>query len=302
MLQEVELDRVSPRTRRLYTLASALALVGNLALLLAKALASRVSGSSAIYADAANSASDVAYSVLMGVGLWCSLRPPDLGHPHGHRRIEPLVSLAIGGLMAFAAYQGARAGWGAWVAGTRPTLGTWPVVVLLGTGVVKALMYVTTRRLGNRANSPALLASARDHLSDTVSSATALIGLILSRWLFVADPVAAWLVSAWILRNAIEILRDGIDQVIGGAASPELRQAIIEAVQGVSEVIEAERVIIEHVGPQVYADIHIKMDGEATLYRAHYVSHIVRETVEALDDVDHAYVHVEPLPPYPDWD
>lgn len=302
MLQEIELDRISPRTRHLYSLASGLAMGGNLVLLIAKALAARSSGSSAIYADAANSASDVAYSVLMGIGLWCSLRPPDLGHPHGHRRIEPLVSLVIGSMMAYASYEGARAGLRAWTSGATPTWGILPVVVLLGTGVVKALMYWTTCRLAAQANSPALRASAQDHLSDTISSAAALVGLIASRSLPVADPIAAWLVSAWILRNAVEILRDGVRQVVGGGASPELRQAVIDAVQTVPEVIETERVIIEHVGPQVYVDIHIKMDGNATLYRAHYVGHLVREAVETLAEVDHAYVHVEPLPPYPDWE
>ncbi len=95
-VHRVDRDNISAATRRLYSRASLVAVVGNLALFGAKWAAAQTSGSSAIYADAANSASDVAYSLLMGLGLWLSLRPPDAGHPHGHRRIESLVSLLIG--------------------------------------------------------------------------------------------------------------------------------------------------------------------------------------------------------------
>ena len=94
-IQRVDIDNVSPHTRRLYVQASIVALLGNVLLVIGKGAAALVSGSSALYADAANSAADVAYSMLMGVGLWLALQPPDPGHPHGHRRIESLVSLFI---------------------------------------------------------------------------------------------------------------------------------------------------------------------------------------------------------------
>ena len=102
-LQRVDVDSTDPRVRGLYTQAIAIALVGNVVLLLAKAIGAWLTQSSAIYADAANSASDVAYSVLMAVALRLSLRPPDVSHPHGHRRIESLVSMLIGVMMTAAA-------------------------------------------------------------------------------------------------------------------------------------------------------------------------------------------------------
>ena len=72
-VQRIDEDNIAPRTRRLYLRASAIALVGNLLLVVVKGAAARVSGSSAVYADAANSAADVAYSLFLVIGLWLSL-------------------------------------------------------------------------------------------------------------------------------------------------------------------------------------------------------------------------------------
>jgi cation diffusion facilitator family transporter len=295
-VEHVDRDKVPPTTRRIYLLASAMALGGNALLLVAKGLVASRTGSSAIYADAANSASDVAYSLLMGLALWLSLKPPDASHPHGHRRIEPLVNLLIGAMMLYAAYEAARSGVEALIAGGLPDLTGLAIGVLLGTAAIKAGMYHVALSYGQRVHSPALLASARDNLADISTSATALVGYLGARYLHPAvDPVAAFLVTLWIARNAIAVLRDGLRGLIGGAAPPELTTHILEAIHSVPGVLDAHRVIVEYVGPQVYVDIHVGMDPGASLREVHHVSHELRQRVEALAEVDHAYIHVEPF-------
>lgn len=292
----VDRDNIDPALRRLYLQASAVALGGNLFLLLAKGAAALTSRSSAIYADAGNSASDVAYSILMGFGLWFSLRPPDDGHPHGHRRVESLVNLAIGLMMAYAAWEAAQAGLRAWRGGVAPALTPLALAVPLVAGFVKTGMYIVARRLGRRAASPALLATASDNLSDIVSSAMALVGYLGSRLLFpVLDPLAAYAVTAWIAYAAFGVLLDGIRQLVGGAGSPELRAAVVEAARGVQGVVAVDRVILEHNGPKISVDIHVRMCADTPLRDVHRASHSVRASIEALDEVDHAFVHVEPV-------
>lgn len=296
-IQQVDADNIRPTTRRLYAQASLLAFAGNLLLLVAKGLAARASGSSAVYADAANSASDLVYSLFMGLGLWLSLRPPDTTHPHGHRRIESLVSLAIGIAMALAGVEAARTGLQTWQQGGHPTITVWPILTLLGAALVKAAMYLAMRHMGLRTSSPALLASARDNLSDTVSSAAALVGLLGSLVLRELDPLAALLVTAWILRGAWQVLSEGMNQLIGGGASPEIHRAVVEAALAVPGVLDTDRVIIEHSGPQVYVDIHIRMQSQSSLDEVHHTSHAVRDAVQELSGVDHVFVHVEPWEP-----
>lgn len=295
-VQRIDEDNIAPQIRLLYLRASAIALAGNLVLLVAKGAAAAVSGSSAVYADAANSAADLFYSLFLGVALWLSLRPPDLGHPHGHRRIEPLVSVVIGLAMGYAGVQAALTGWRTLRTGPEAITSVWAYLAPVGTVLVKYGMYRTVRRIGEQAHSPALRASAKDNLMDVVSSAAALIGVSASRLIAaIADPLAAFVVAVWILRGAYEVLHEGVRQLIGGGASPELTQAVIEAAHSVPGVIDVHQVIVEYVGPQVRADVHIDMDRRANLEEVHEVSDAVRAAIEEMAEVDHAFIHVEPV-------
>ncbi len=294
-VQYVDRDHVQPRMRTLYSRAGLVAILGNAVLFAAKGAAALATGSSAILADAANAGSDVAYSLLMALGLWAALRPPDTSHPHGHRRLEPLVGLAIGAAMGWAGFAAVRSGIAALSSRQSPPLTVGALAALLATGIVKTVMFAITRRLGREAQSAALEATARDNLTDIVASGLALVGYLSSRYISaLGDPIAAFCVALWIFRNAGAVLAEAIRQLTGGGASPEFTETILASASDVDDVIGVDRIIVEHSGPTLYVDIHIKMDPSTQLEDAHRASHRVREAIEALPSVDHAYVHVEP--------
>jgi cation diffusion facilitator family transporter len=294
-IQRIDLTRVSRQTRRIYGRAAVVAVTGNLMLLVGKGAAAWISGSSAVYADAANSASDVVYSLLMGIGLWLALRPADARHPHGHRRIEPFVSLVIGSMMALAGAQAARSAYRTWVEGAQAITSLWAYAALLGTALVKGGMYLLVKRLAQSAHSSTIAAAARDNLADVISSGMALVGIVASRWVSpLADPLTALAVALWILRSAAGVLREGIAQLIGAAPAPELSHAVEEAARAVPGVLDVHQVILEYVGPQVRADIHVDMCGSLPLDVIHETSDAVRGRIEAMPEIDHAFVHVEP--------
>jgi len=291
------LDRhaVASDVARHYRTAGYIALAGNLALLAAKGLVAWASHSSAIYADAANSGSDVAYSLLMMLGLRLAVQPADRGHPHGHQRIEPMVSLVIGAMMAVAGVAAARAGYQTWRHGPQPIHSAWALLIPIVTALVKTGMYYVVRRLARVTGSPAILASAQDNLSDVLTSGVALLGVTTSRLaLPAADPLAALIVSLWIFRNAFGVLHEAVRHLIGGAASREMDEAIIAAVSALPGVRGIEQLITQFVGPKLWIDIHILADGSRPLDETHALSHAVRAALEALPEVDHAFVHVEP--------
>lgn len=294
-VKRVDSDSIPKQTRDLYTQAIVIALVGNILLASAKTLAAYWSGSSAITADALNSAGDVIYSILMTVGLLLSLKPADVGHPHGHRRIEALVSIFIGLGMSVAGLAAIRSGITRLLEGpaaiTHISAYLAPILVL----IIKGAMYWRVSRLGTRANSPALLASARDNLNDVVATGVALVSIILSRFASISDPIGALLVSVWIFRGVYLVIREAVNNVTGGAGSPELTQRIIDTAVSVPGVQDVHQVIVEHVGPEVRADLHINMDGAMPLVQVHAISDRVREAIEGLEGVEHAFIHVEPV-------
>jgi cation diffusion facilitator family transporter len=294
-VRKIERTEVKAGVRAIYYQAMSIALFGNGLLLAIKAFAARLSGSSALYADTANSASDVAYSLLMMAGLWLSLRPPDKSHPHGHERIESLVSVAIGLFMGYAGYEALDNGLSAWKGERQLDLTNWILLVPVFTVLVKGGMYTRVKRLAQRVNSPAILATAYDNLSDILTSGVVLVGIVGAKLAFaLADPIAGVIVAIWVFYQAAKVVLDGIGQLIGRAGSIEAEKAIIDAIVAVPGVVGLDKVVMEHVGPRLRVDVHVYADGSMPLESAHKLSHAVREAVEALDYVDHAFVHVEP--------
>ena len=270
-------------------------IAGNLLLAIGKGVVAQLSGSVALYADAANSASDVAYSLLMALGLWLSMRPPDLSHPQGHSRFEPLAGLVVASAMTLAGYEAGRAAVLRLMEGGTAVAAGWPTAALLVSAAVKAAMYISISRTASRTGSSTLGAAAKDNLADVLTSAAAFLGTLGSQFIHpLADPIAGLLVAIWIFRSALGVWRENLRYLSGGGASTELQLEIASTARAVEGVLRVHQVITEHVGPDLIADLHINVDGALSLTEAHTISDEVRERVESLDGIDRAYVHLEP--------
>jgi len=269
--------------------------VGNALLAAAKGVMAWTSGSSAMLSDAANSLSDTLYSLMMAVGLYLAQQPADKGHPQGHSRFEPLVSLLIAVAMGTAGIAALRGGVQRFLTGgTMVQLG-WPAVVLLGGALVKVIMYVLVKRIGEQTRSPAIQASARDNLADVMTSGAALLGVLGSRFLHpLLDPVAGIVVSLWIFRATWEVLYENVGYLTGRGAPQETTARIVEVASSVPGVLGVHQVIADHVGPELRVDMHIDVDGELTLHQAHTIADQVETRVKELPDVGLAFVHLEP--------
>jgi cation diffusion facilitator family transporter len=294
-IRHVRPSEIDRSRLRLYRRAIWIALLGNGALALAKGAGAWLSGSTAVLATAVDSATDLVYTLFMAWGLWRSQQPADESHPQGHARIEPVVSAVIALMMGLAGFEVVRRAIDRLTGEAATFSWGWPAAILIGSGVVKVLMYLAVRRLGQKARSPAIMASAKDNLADVISAGTALVGVLAASWLHpLADPVAGLAVSIWIFRNAAAILAENLGYLTGRAAEPELLELIHAAAQQVDGVLGVHRVIADYVGPQVRAELHVEIDGEISFLGAHQISNAVRDAVEALDEVDLAFVHLEP--------
>ncbi|HNT76689.1 MAG TPA: cation diffusion facilitator family transporter [Anaerolineae bacterium] len=269
---------------------------GNLLLVLGKGAVAYLSDSRALYADAANSASDVVYSFMLVLGLWIAQQPPDLSHPQGHARFEPLVGLAVAAAMTFAGYEAGRASVVRLLAGGLAVEPGWPTLALLGSALLKGAMFLSVRAIARRVSSPTLGTVAQDNLSDVLTSIAAFVGVIGSNLLHpLADPVAGALVSVWIFRAAFGAWKENLHYLTGGGAPPELPGKIRTVAQAVPGVLDVHQVLTEYVGARLILDLHINVDKTLSITEAHAIADAVQEALEALPEVDRAYVHVEPL-------
>ncbi len=283
------------RRQRLYRRAILITVIGNVLLATVKGAVAWVSGSSAVLSDAANSFSDTFYSLFMALGLSMARQPPDRGHPQGHSRFEPLVSFLIAGVMGLAAYAAVREAVLRFRAGGAAIPPGWPVVALVGSAMVKIVMYRLVLEAGREAESPALRASARDNLADVLASLAALVGVGASNLVHpLADPLAGFVVVLWMLRAIWDILSENLGYLTGRGAPPEVTAEIVEAASGVPGVVGVHQVIADHVGPELRVDMHVDVDGGIPLREAHAIGEQVEDRVESLPGVGVAFVHVEP--------
>ena len=286
----------NPEKARAYRTALVITLAGNILLAVGKGIVSYFSGSTALYADTANSVADVIYSIAMVVGLWVAMQPPDLSHPQGHQRFEPLIGLVVSVTMGIAGYEALRTSIERFFAGGESTAPDLPTLILLVSAAFKAAMFFVIRNLASTTDSPTLRATAKDHLSDVLTSVAAFIGILGSNFLHpIADPVAGLLVSLWIFKAAFDAGKENLAFLTGAGADEELRQKIIETALDVPGVQQVHHMMSDYVGPKLLVDMHINLPGEASLDEVHEVTDRVIEALENLPEVDRAYVHVEPF-------
>lgn len=273
-----------------------LILGANLGLVVAKAVVWFQTGSLAVGSEAVNSLTDVIYSFVILAGLYLTTQPPDTDHPHGHERIEPLVSLFIA-IAIFAAggvilWQAARALYFGQVA---VTTGPAAIVVLVGAGIVKLGLYRYCLRVGNEYNSPALVATGLDSRNDVLTVTAALVGVLGARAGFpILDPLAAVVVSVGIFYTGWEVLRDNVDYLIGRAPPEDLHAEIVKRTIAHPDVEGVHDVVAHYVGPEIDVSLHIEVEGERTLLEAHDIESEIVSAIRDLPEIDDVFVHIDP--------
>lgn len=281
--------------QKLYRAAIWVTIGGNILLAGGKALVAYLSGSAAIFSDAANSVSDVVYSLLLVLGLYIATQPPDLSHPQGHARFEPLTGLIVTFSMFFASYAAGSNAIQRYVAGGEVIAINLPTLVLLFSAAIKAGMFVFIRNIAKTLNSPTLRTTAKDNLSDVLTSVAAFIGVIGSTLIHpLADPIAGFAVAIWIFIQAFKAGKENLAFLTGKGASKEEVEEFVKAASDVPGVIRVHHIMTDYVGPKLIVDLHINVDGSKSLRESHAISDTVSQKLEAFPQVDRAYVHIEP--------
>lgn len=286
----------NPEKGQQFRKALIVTILGNVLLALIKGVAAYYSQSAALYSDAINSISDVIYSIFLIIGLTISQKPPDSSHPQGHERFEPLMGLIITISMTLAGVEALRSSITRFTeGGMQVTLGITSIALLVS-ALMKTGMFLIIRNIARKVLSPGLDATAKDNLSDILTSMAALLGIIGSDYIHpLLDPIAGVLVSLWIFRAAYSVGKENLGFLTGSSPDEETKEKILEAARSVPGVISVHQMVTEFVGPKIVVDIHIDVDQNINLREAHDISDRVADAVQSLPQVDRAYIHAEPI-------
>lgn len=279
--------------------------VVNLLLLVFKFVAGVLGHSAAMIADAVHSLSDFVTDLIVIVFVKISSKPEDADHAYGHGKYETLASCIIGLALIVV---GVMMGYNATVKivdvvrnGTELAS---PGIIALAAAVLsmvlKEWMFHLTRKVAREVDSPAVEANAWHHRSDALSSVGTAIGiggavLLGSKWA-VLDPIAALVVSVFIVVQAAKILSDAIGQLMEKSLPRDVEQRICEIVYEEEGTSDIHHLRTRKIGSQISIELHVRMNGYLTLREVHDKSIAIEKRLRAaFGDSTYINLHVEPL-------
>ncbi|MBI5482955.1 MAG: cation transporter [Deltaproteobacteria bacterium] len=252
--------------------------------------------SDAVFADGIESACDFVAIFATMMALKLGRQPFDANHPYGHGRAESLAALLVS-LVIFAT--------GVWILWESihaiinrdfKSPGWIAVAAAFFTIVIKEWLYRFSVKTGKMLESPALLAIAKDHRKDAVTSVSTLVGVVGAFFGFgIMDPLAAGLTSFFILHIGYQTFRESAHDLMDGAVPTDF----IEALQGLAESVER----VEHVhemrarrsGQYMIVDLKLEMDPQMTVKESHDVATRVKKLIfERYPGVGDVMIHINP--------
>ena len=273
-------------------------LVGNVILAGCKFAAGLLGSSQAVLADGVHSLSDIStdMAVLIGIRYWSM--PADESHPHGHRRIETivttLISLTLGGVAIGLTYR-------ALTTLTEKHLTTPGPIALAAVCVSilsKEVLYRWTAAVGKRVRSSAVVANAWHHRSDSLSSIPAALAvsgaMIYPAWWFL-DHIGAVVVSLFIMQAAWRIGLPALKELMDAGAPVRDRERIRSLALANPCVRLVHAIRTRYTGPGLEVDLHIMVDGDLSVREGHEVSEAVKQRLLSEGpDIFDVVVHLEP--------
>ena len=276
----------------------------NVVLMVFKFVAGVLGHSAAMMADAVHSVSDFATDMVVLAFVRISHKPKDKSHDYGHGKYETLATTLIGvALFAVAVgifIEGAKkiAFWAHGGTLTMPgQLALWAALVSI---LLKELIFQYTNRKADQLDSQAMKANAWHHRSDALSSIGTAIGIggaLIGgeRWA-VLDPIASLAVGALIIKVSIELLGNGVGDLMEQSLPEAVENEIMDIVRSVPNVVEPHELCTRRIGNHYAIEMHILMDGDLPLKEAHdKASEIEQLLKKRYGEETHVAVHVEPL-------
>jgi cation diffusion facilitator family transporter len=255
-------------------------LVVNVLLTAFKILAGFLGRSSAILADGIHSLSDFITDVLVLVFVGISVKDKDDDHRYGHGKFETfatlLISIALLAVGVFIFTSGVSKIMQV-IKGEVLEQPTYlALVAALVSILLKEILYRYTKRVGEEVNSSAVIANAWHHRSDAFSSIGTSLGIAGAMFLGepwrILDPIAAVVVSFFIVKVAIELGIPCMHELLERSLPEEIEKIIIDLIESHPDVIFQHNLKTRKIGNIYAIDVHIKLDKNISFVKSHDVA------------------------------
>jgi cation diffusion facilitator family transporter len=256
-------------------------------LLVAKVVAAVLTGSSAVYSDAAES---VVHVLAVAFAVWAlrwARKPADETHHFGHDKVA-YVSAGFEGAMISAAaclilYEAGRQ----FLFGVELQRLRLGMLITAAAASINLLLGLSLIAVGKRTGSPLIRANGMHVLTDVWSSIAVLIALLLyqaSDWPW-WDPIAATFAALNILRVGFKLIRESIGGLLD-ESHPHIKAGIRAVLdrESASRGLTYHNLRHRHSGHTHWVEFHLVFDDDTTVGRAH-------ESATEIERAVHAHLH-----------
>ena len=276
----------------------------NVVLLVFKFVAGFLGGSAAMIADAVHSLSDFITDVIVLLFVKLSAKPEDSDHDYGHGKYETLATSLIGLALMFVGvmimYNGVSSIASAIMGNPLPQPGMIALAAALVSIALKEWAYRFTVKVGRKCESQAVIANAWHHRSDALSSIGTAVGiggaiLLGEKWA-VLDPIAAVVVSVFIIRTAWQLTKQSAGELLEQSLPADMEREIVDIVACEPMTSEVHHLRTRRIGSHIAIEMHLRMPGDISLYESHqHATNIEQKLRKRFGASTHIGLHVEPL-------
>lgn len=271
-----------------------ISIIAYICLSVLKLIIGYISDSAALRADGLNNTTDIVASVAVLIGLRLSQRPPDKDHGYGHWKSETIASMIASFIMLAVGLQVLYEAISSIFQGGKATPDIIAAYVGIFSAVVMYFVYRYNKKLAKRINSKAVMAAAKDNISDAWVSIGTAVGILGSQlnmpWL---DTLTAIIVGLLICKTAWDIFKLASHELSDGFDVDKIKlyQSVITTVNGIKGIKEIKG---RNYGNNEVIDVVILVNSKLDVKEAHDITNQVENILINDYGVYSVHVHVEP--------
>lgn len=278
--------------------ASWVGIIGNAILAILKIASGFWADSMSVIADGIDSSGDVVSATIILYIATLISKPPSIKFPYGFAKAETNATNVLAFIIFIAGLQLAIAASRKLIAGTADALpDTLAIYIIVISIIGKFALARYQKVMGDKTQSSMLLATSKNMQSDVIISLSVLAGLVFTHVfnLPILDPIAALLVSVWIVWVAIKIFLQTNMELMDGNVEQETYEQVFHLLENIDGVHNPHRLRIRKIGPKRNINVDIELNGNLPLAEAHRIAHEAEDVIKAnIPDVFDVAIHVEP--------
>jgi cation diffusion facilitator family transporter len=250
------------------------------------------SGSLAVEAEMVHNVVDLLTAIGVLVGLKLSTRKTK-DFPYGLYKLENIVTVVLAGMVFFTAYEIARDA--LFAPARQATVDPWMLIGVVIAVIIPLVFSHFELRVGQEANSPALIADAKEYRAHVFTTGVVFAALLAQWFDFPIDRIAALVIVVAIAKTGWDLLTDGMRVLLDASLGADTILEIREIITAEPAVAELKWLTGRNAGRFRFVEAEIALRVR-DLEKAEAVTRRIETHIrQAVPYVERVLIHAEPM-------